>query len=298
MKVFVAGATGFIGGATCRALAAAGHEVTGLARSREKALSLEEMGARVILGDLDDPAGFRRAAGTPEVVMHFAATWFDGRDTIAEAEAIGRRILSWTRALADLARDSSSRLFVLCSSHTGDNPEAAPARPGGYERLLEASQKFLLGEGSRLPSAILCPGWVYGPGGWFAEMVRETRAGETAHLVGDGAVRLAYIHVDDVGEAFRLAAEKARPGSLYYLQDEAKLTARQFVEETARALGVSMPRGFTAERALREKGEIWVEALQSSYVFDTAPARRDLGWRPRYPSAREGLPAALCALGT
>jgi nucleoside-diphosphate-sugar epimerase len=297
VRIFVAGATGFIGTAACRSLVAAGHEVTGLARSAEKGRALERAGVRVVVGDLDNPAGYRPEAGRPEVVMHFAATWFDGRDTIAEAQAIGRRILEWTRSLADLARASSSRLFVLCSSHTGDHPEKAPARPGGYERLLDPSHRFLQGEGARLPAAILCPGWVYGPGGWFAEVVRETRAGETAHIVGDGAVRLAYIHVDDVGEAFRLAAEKARPGSLYYLQDEANLTARQLVEETARALKVPMPRGFEAERALREKGEIWAEALQSSYVYDTAPARRDLGWRLRYPSAREGLPPTLRALG-
>jgi nucleoside-diphosphate-sugar epimerase len=296
MRVFTAGATGFIGRAACRALIGAGHEVTGLARSPEKARALEEAHVRVVLGDLDDPASYVRAAGRPDVVMHFAAVWFDGPETIAQARENGRRILSWTRSLADLARRSSSRLFLLCGSHVGDRPEAAPARPCGYERLLEPSQRFLSGGEAGVPAAILCPGWVYGPGGWFAEVVREIRAGETAHIVGDGSVRLGYIHVDDVGEAFRLAAEKARPGSRYYLQDEASLTARQFVEETARALGAPMPLGYEVERARREKGEVWVEALQSSYVFDTAPARSDLGWRPRFRSAREGVPEALKAL--
>ena len=82
MKVFVSGATGFIGRATCRALAAVGHEVTGLARTRDKARALESDWVRAIVGTLDDPDSYLGAAGRPEVVVHLAATWISGQETI------------------------------------------------------------------------------------------------------------------------------------------------------------------------------------------------------------------------
>lgn len=98
MKVFVAGATGFIAGATCRALVAAGHEVTGLARTPEEARTLESDRVRAIVGTLDDPDTYLRAAGRPEAVIHLAATWIRGQETIEKAQSVGTRMLEWTRA--------------------------------------------------------------------------------------------------------------------------------------------------------------------------------------------------------
>jgi uncharacterized protein YbjT (DUF2867 family) len=102
MRVFVAGATGFIGRATCRALVAAGHEVRGLARDPEKAARLASDGTRPVIGSLDEPESFLKAAGRPEVIVHLAATWFDGRETIEQALGIGERIKAWTIGLAQL----------------------------------------------------------------------------------------------------------------------------------------------------------------------------------------------------
>ena len=79
--------------------------------------------------------------------------------------------------------------------------------------------------------------------------------------------------------------------------DEEGLTARRFVEATARALGQAMPRGVSREQAIRERGQVYAEALTCRVDLDVARTRRDLGWRPRYPTSREGLPPVLRALG-
>jgi len=299
--VFVAGATGFIGRAACRALARAGHEVTGLARDAGKARPLSADGVRAVIGTLDEPDSYRKAAGRPEVVVFLAATWFPGRETIEEAERIGARILGWNRGLARLAAESHARIYLFCGSNVGE-PRPASSRSGsgraviGYQRILEPAQAFLETEARELPVSVILPGWVYGAGSWLPDLVREIRAGRTTHVIDGGGTIPGYVHVDDVGEAFRLAAEKAPAGRSYSIVDEERLSARQFVEAAARQLGAGAPRGVTRAEALAERGEVYAEALTCSVDPGTGPAQRDLGWTPRYPSSREGLPAALRAL--
>jgi len=294
MKVFVAGATGFIGRATCQALVAAGHEVCGLARDREKAASLERERISPIIGSLDDPGSFVKSAGRPEAIVHLAATWFQGSETIEQARAIGERIRSWTRALARLGLDSGTRIFVFCGSNVN---HAVGGGAVGYDRLLEPSQRYLAEEAADLPLAVVVPGWVYGAGSWLPELGREIRAGRTTHLVDDGSARLGYVHVEDVGVAFRLAVEKCAAGRFYNVVDEEGLTARRFVEATARAMGEGMPRGVSREQAVEERGQVYAEALTCAADLDIRRTKQDLGWRLRYPTSRGGLPAALEALG-
>ena len=303
MRVFVAGATGFIGRATCRALVAAGHEVRGLARDRDKAALLEREGTLPVIGTLDEPASFLKAADRPEAIVHLAATWFQGRETIDQARAIGERIREWTRALARLGLDSGTRIFVFGGSNvnqTEGRPEAgalAPDEVVGYDRILEPAQTYLETEARDLPLTVVLPGWVYGAGSWFPELVREIREGRTTHVVDGGEARLGYVHVEDVGEAFRLAVEKCAARRVYNVVDEEGLTASQFAEATARAMGAAEPRGVSREQAIEERGEVYCEALTCSVGLDISRTRRELGWRPRHPTSREGIPVALRALG-
>ena len=98
------------------------------------------------------------------------------------------------------------------------------------------------------------------------------------------------------GEAFRLAAEKGAAGTIFNVVDEEPLTVRQFVEEAARALGVPAPRGVSRDQARHDRGQVFLEALTSPASLDIGPTRRELGWRPRYTSVREGLPVVLRTL--
>ncbi len=297
MRVFVAGATGFIGRATCRALVAAGHEVRGLARDRDKATLLEREGALPVIGTLDEPASFLKAADRPEAIVHLAATWFQGRETIDQARAIGERIREWTRALARLGLDSGTRIFVFGGSNVNQADAHAPGEAVGYDRILEPAQTYLETEARDLPLTVMLPGWVYGAGSWFPELVREIREGRTTHVVDGGDARLGYVHVEDVGEAFRLAVEKCAARRVYDVVDEEGLTAHQFAEATARAMGAAAPRGVSREQAIEERGEVYCEALTCPVGLDISRTRLELGWRLRYPNSREGIPVALRALG-
>lgn len=292
MRVFVAGATGFIGRAACRALVAARHEVRGLARDRDKAALLEREGALPVIGNLDEPASFLKAADRPEAIVHLAATWFQGRETIDQARAIGGRIREWTCALARLGLESGARIFVFCGSNV--NP---PGGAVGYDRILEPAQTYLETEARDLPLTVMLPGWVYGAGSWFPDLLHEIREGRTTHVVDGGGARLGYVHVDDVGEAFRLAVERCAARRVYNVVDEEGLTARQFTEATARALGAAAPSGVSREQAIEERGEVYCEALTCPVDLDISRTKRELGWPLRYPTSHEGIPAALRALG-
>jgi nucleoside-diphosphate-sugar epimerase len=295
MRVFVTGATGFIGRSACRSLAAAGHEVIGLARDEAKAGVLEKLGVRVIVGTLDDPGTFLEQAGRPEAIVHLAATWFDGPETIEQARRIGERVLGWTRPLARLAVESKSRIFVFAGNNRIGSADCGPQRPVGYDRILAPSQTFLE-TAAGVPLTVLVPGWVYGAGSWFPDTVREIRGGQTHHLIGDGEVHLGYVEVGDVGEAFRLAAEKGAAGTIFNVVDEEPFTVKQFVEEAARALGVPAPRGISRDQARHDRGQVFLEALTSPASLDIGPTRRELGWWPRFTSVRKGLPVVLRTL--
>ena len=305
MHVFVAGATGFIGNATCRALVKAGHEVAGLATSEEKAARLKSQGVRPIVGNLEDATSFVKEAGRPEALIHLAAPRFAGRETLEESERIGSLLLGWTRTLTRWALESSVRVFIFGGTfqiHRDDvrepHREASPHRPLGYDHLHYPSQSYLENAAVRdgLPLMVLVPGWVYGPGQWFVSLVHEVRAGQTSHLIGDGAAQIGYVELDDAGEAFRLAAERDRPRGFYNIADDDPCSVRQFVERTARAIGSPMPRGLDPGQARERYGEIFVESRTTSAHLDNSGARDWLGWRPRHATTRDGIPAPLARM--
>jgi nucleoside-diphosphate-sugar epimerase len=275
--------------------------VRGLARDPVKAASLEREGVTPVVGSLDDPASFAKDAARPEAIVHLAATWFEGMETIEQARAIGLRILAWTRALARLGLESGTRIFVFGGSHLNQRKAAkgadrrSPAR--GYDRILEPSQRYLVEEVPDLPLTVLVPGWVYGAGSWFPDLVREIRTGQTTHLVDGGRAPLGYVHVEDVGEAFRLGVETCAAGRIYDVVDEEGLTGRQFVEATARVMGAATPRGVSREQAATERGAVYAEALTAPAGLDIRRTKEDLGWRLSYPTSREGIPVALRTLG-
>jgi nucleoside-diphosphate-sugar epimerase len=219
MRVFVTGATWFIGRSACRSLTAAEHEVIGLAHDEARAGALEKLGVRVIVGTLDDPGTFLAQLDRHEAIVHLAAAGFDGPETIEQARRNGERILAWTRPLARLAVESKSRIIVFAGNNQIGSADAGPQRPVGYDRILGPAQTYIE-TATGVPLMVLVPGWVYGAGSWFPGTVRQIQAGQTHHLIGDAEVDLRYVEVGDVGEAFRLAAEKCAAGTSFNVVDE------------------------------------------------------------------------------
>src|SRR5260370_28293450 len=204
MRVFVTGASGWIGSALVPELIGAGHEVTGLARSDASAAALTEAGVRVHRGDLDDPGGLRGAAGASDGVIHLA---FNGErvrsgDFPGAADADRRAVEALGVALTGSDRPLviASATVVLAPGRVGTQPDAPaldPAAAGGPRARLATEQVALsfapLGvRSSVVRLATTCHG--DGDHGFLAALVGIARDKGVSGFIGDGSRRRPALH--------------------------------------------------------------------------------------------------------
>jgi len=281
VKVLVIGATGFVGGATARRLAAKGNAISGLARSDEAAARLIEVGITPVHADLEqDIEGVVAAAKSVDAVVYAAQI-----APPAELEAVS--------AMLD-ALSGSGKTFiflsgsgVLCQRTEGAwsadsfaEDEAFSPEPLAVARVeTEALVRSAAGRGLR--SMVVRPPMIWGPGdhGHVPMVYQSVAATGAACYIGDGLATYGNVHVDDVAELFARALEAGERGALY--QGVAgEIPNRWIAEAVARDLGCE-----TRSVTMAEAGEIWGEfgALimsVSSRVRDTT-TRKSLGWAPR-----------------
>jgi nucleoside-diphosphate-sugar epimerase len=150
---------------------------------------------------------------------------------------------------------------------------------------------------SGLASVIIRPSHVYGPGGWYAaEIVKRLKQPGRLVVVGSGQNWWDVVRVEDVATACVDAAERAPAGSIYHVVDDEPIRYYDFVALTAQALGVGKPRRIPAWLAQRATGKDPVAAVMRSARSSNERIKRELGWKPRYASARVGVPDAISRL--
>jgi nucleoside-diphosphate-sugar epimerase len=298
MKIFVTGASGWIGSAVVPELLGAGHEVVGLARSDSSAKKLQEAGAIVHRGDLDDPAGLAEAAADSDGVIHLAfqhETAFGG--DFATAGAADRRAVEVMGA----ALAGSDRPFVLASGMVGlalggtatenDGLVATPeirANPAGVRSATALLALSLRGIGVR-SSVLRFPPTVHGDGdnGFMAISVGIARQSGVAGYVGDGANRWPAVHVSDAARLARLAVESAPAGSVLHAAGEEGVPFRRIAE--AMGCGLGLPtQSVDPTNAFEHFGFLGLFAGLDSPASATI-TRELLGWEATGPSLLEDL---------
>ena len=304
MRVLVTGASGFIGEALCRRLVADGEDVSALVRRAGS----EPDGTRPHVGDLADEASLRAAVeqARPDCVMHLAAEIASQRDArkVLEVNVRGtERLLEAIAAADGKLAQAAPRIVFASTVVTGDAagglltegdplPVSTP-----YGRSKQEGERLVLGSG--LHTAIVRPSHVYGPGGWYAnELIKQLRSPGRLAVVGSGANLWDVVHVDDVVEALVLAARKAPAGAVYHVADDEPITFYDFMALTARELGLGRPRRVPAWLAQIIAGRNAVDAVVRSARSSNAKIKRELSWRPRFPTAREGIADAVARLAT
>jgi nucleoside-diphosphate-sugar epimerase len=279
LKVFLTGATGYIGGAIADALLARGHWVTGLARSDDATSKLSAKGIVPHPGDLASPASLTEAAKASDGVIH-AGTTNDGR---LDQEAV--------RAMLE-ALGGSGKPFVYTSGvwvlgDTGGTiadegaalkPAALVAwRPGVEAMVLESAQ-----HGVR--SAVIRPAIVYGRGrGIAADFVKSARETGAARLVGTGENRWPTVHVEDLADLYVRALEQAEAGTLLH----AAQGAYRVIEIAEAASGGPTKCWPLAEA--RETLGAYADALVLDQQVSAEKAKATLGWNPRATSIIDDL---------
>jgi nucleoside-diphosphate-sugar epimerase len=292
VRVFVAGATGYVGAAVVSELVAAGHLVTGLSRSPAKAAEVAALGARPHAGDLDDPASYAGVAGDHDALVHVAS--ITGPDRAARDRAA-------IFAMIDAARATSAPRMVVYTSgvwtlgSTGDTPATEdaptdhPARLSVHRVALE--RDVIAAAGGALATAVLRPGDVYGGregvASWLAQWLPESagRAG-IVHL-GDGRNRWPLVHRLDLGRFYRLVLERRAGGILHAVEDVA-VPVVELARALGRVAGLQVSSWSPAEAELK-LGPGYVEALLLDQVIAAPRARALLGWRPERPPFLEAV---------
>lgn len=298
MRVLVTGASGFVGAAACRELLERGAEVHALVRRPGS----EPEGTKPVAGDLTDAQTRHAAVASvaPGAVLHLAAEIASQRseDRIREVNVEGtRRLVEACRAAA-----TPPRLVFTSTVVTGEADGALltedtplPVQTP-YGRSKQEGEQLVLESG--LQAVVVRASHVYGPGGWYAEEMLPMlgRPGRFA-VIGRGDNLWDVVHVDDVARACADAVERGHPGQVYHCADDTPITYGDFMALSARALGVGPPRHVPAALARLAAGRHTVTALVRSARSSNAKLKRELGWAPRYPSAAEGVPATIAALG-
>jgi nucleoside-diphosphate-sugar epimerase len=281
MKVFVTGATGFIGSPVVRELINAGHEVLGLARSDAGAKSLISAGAQVHRGDLEDMEGLRIGASASDAVIH-TAFWHE-RSKFAEACALDRRAIETIGAVLQ----GSSRSFIVTSGVGVAQGRAAtendPPFPvsDSYPRASEATAVALMERGVRTLVMRLPQVHDTVKQGLVTALVVTARDKGVSAYVGDGQNRWAAAHVVDVARLYRLALEKGAAGARYHAVAEEGVPLKDIAAAIGRGLKVPVT-SISQEQALEHFGFSGFFAGRDSPA-SSARTREQLGWNPTGP---------------
>jgi len=303
MRLLVTGASGFIGGVVCRRTLEHGHEVTALVRRPGS----EPPGTVAVQGDLGTGGtlGDAVAQVQPDCVVHLAAEIASQRDA-AKVEAVNvggtRRLLDACLALGEPGRPSLPRFVFSSTVVTGDaqgellTEESELPVETPYGRSKQECERMILESG--LPAVVIRPSHVYGPGGWYGEeLVPRLRQPGRLAVIGSGENLWDVVHVEDVASALLLAVvEEAASGRVYHVADDEPISFYDFMALTAAELGVGPPRRIPVALARLVAGRNAVDAVVRSARSSNVRIKRELGWEPRFPSAREGVPDAVARL--
>jgi nucleoside-diphosphate-sugar epimerase len=298
LRIFVTGASGWIGSAVVPELLGAGHEVVGLARSEASALRLKEAGATVQRGDVDDPQGLAKAADDAEGVIHLAFQHeiAFGGNFAAAAVADRRAVEAMGAALAD-----SDRPFVLASGLLGlatgrvatenDGLVAGPEvsnSPAGLRSATGLLTLSLRGTGVR-SSVLRLPPTVHGDGdhGFIATFVDIARQSGMAGYVGDGSNRWPAVHVSDAARLARLAVEAVPAGSVLHAVGDEGVPFREIAAAMGDRLGV--PTGSLTPADAAEHFSFLGHFAGLDSPATAAVTREMLGWEPTGPSLLDDL---------
>jgi nucleoside-diphosphate-sugar epimerase len=312
MRIFVAGATGALGRRLVPLLVSGGHQVTGMTRSPGKAAWLRAAGAEPVVADAPDRDDVLRVvtAARPEVVVH-QLTDLAGMTNLRRFDAgfaaTNRLRTEGTDHLLAAARAAGARRLVAQSFagwpsarvggpvKTEEDP-FDPDPPAELRRSLDAIRHLeaAVAQAEGIEGLVLRYGGFYGPGtsagegGYILEELRRRRF----PIVGAGTGIWSFVHIDDAATATVAAVERGAPG-IYQIVDDDPAPVAEWLPVLAAAAGARPPRRVPVWAARLLAGEHGVVLMTEVRGASNAKAKRELGWRPAWPSWRQGFRAGL-----
>jgi nucleoside-diphosphate-sugar epimerase len=283
MKVFLTGATCYIGSVVAEKLSARGHKVTGLARNETAEAKLREKGIEPLRGDLKDVESLKRGANEMDATIHTAFI-HDFSDYDGAVRTENAAIAAFADALA-----GTNKPFIATtgSGFLGDTRETIADEDYPYDRnspfysrgeseqdILKLSQKGIRSIVLRLPF------FVYGRGGSsFAPfLIGQARAAGAANYAGAGNERISAVHVEDAADLYVLALETSTAKNLYNVSAET-VSLKDLNEAVARLLNVKA-KSISVEEAQKQFGAMF-GFLSINNQLSAERAQRELGWKAK-----------------
>ena len=315
--VFLTGATGFIGGRLARRLSGRGDRMRCLIRASSRSGNLRELGAELVVGELNDVDTLTRAMKGCDVAYHLAAIYDIGVVSAAELQRVN---VSGTRAFVEAATRAGVPRAVYVSTTVALGPsdggadenlhEYAGPYPSTYHRTKAEAHRLAREAMDRgAPLIIACPAFVYGPGdaGPGGRFIADLLRRRVPALLTSPAW-FSYVHVEDVASGLELIGEHGRLGGTYVLSGEAA-SMNAFAERVAKVGGVKPPplkfppavaelTGRLLDPLSRLSGirlpisrEAVATTARDRWIHSHARAERELGWKPR--TLNDGLPETV-----
>jgi nucleoside-diphosphate-sugar epimerase len=286
MRIFLTGATGYVGSAVLDALLRAGHDVTALVRDNGKARLVARRGAHPVVGNLADPESFRSSAEAQDGYIHAAVDRTSGR-----GPEIDKAALELMATVAKRPRTASSaspaKRFVIYTSGAwvvGQSPDPAdetvPVNPIALAAWRPPLEQLVLSAATdQLRTIVVRPGVVYGGGtGIVADLFKSASNG-LVRVVGDGNNHWPLVYDRDLADLFARLVANAEASGIYHANDEGDERVNDIVAAIRPYVSVKPDVRYVPIDEARSKMGAFAEALALDQVL-RSPRARALGWTP------------------
>jgi nucleoside-diphosphate-sugar epimerase len=286
MRVFVTGASGWIGSAVVPELIRAGHHVLGLARSDASAQAVADLGAEVIRGDLNDTDVLRVAARDSDGVIHLAFVVPSASEAATRTDA--KAIETFATGLAGSGKPLviSGATLVTPGRPATERDELIAAGPIAA-RITNMRAALAAADRGVRSCLVMLPRSVHGQGerhGFIPQLIAAARAKGVSGYIGDGTTRWPAVHVKDAASLYRLAIEQAPAGAVLNAVGDEGVPVREIAEAIGRRLNLparSLP-------AVEFDGML-VRLLSTDMPASSAITQELLGWKPTHPGLIEDI---------
>ena len=286
MRIFLTGATGYIGGGVLDALVRAGHDVTALVRTNEKAKGVAKRGARPVIGNLAEPDSFADAVEAQDGYIHAAFDYSAAGGPSVEQTALQSIIAAAKRPLTVGSAAPATRFIIYTSGVwiLGKTPEPAtedaPINPIAMASFRPKHERLVLDAADdRLRTIVVRPGVVYGGGnGMIADLFKSASNG-LVRVIGDGNNHWPLVYERDLADLYARIAARDDAAGIYHANDEGDERVNDIVDSIKPYLPVKPDVRYVPIDEARNKMGAYADALALDQVV-RSPRAHALGWMP------------------